>query len=584
MFATSWVSATVSQFCAQIAATIVCCVVYFDKVTSLEFVLSMFAFNIGLVIGPIWYREIDWFEKNLVFFNWQIDEELRNWKTIVNSLPVGVLLVRDGKVKYTNETARELFQVAESSSRDRSQCGLRSVTDFTSRADRSFGQEESSDSDEERKQADVSSEVEKRLRQVTRGSDHGTTLYSTLFGGSEAIESAGEKFYYVPQQTRQQSSPENIIAQRMSNTTLGTSSAATVLGVSTTKLDFLGNETAEVVVIQDLSIYEQLDEEKAYRQYQKVFFAMITHELRNPLQGILGILELLKSMQTGEESAKQCVVGLNTGKLMLCLIQDMLDLSQLEANKFSLNDDEVFSPADIVGECVDVMEFQYSRKGIALVKKTQCDRGLQVQNDKNRYKQIIFNLLGNALKFTKVGHVDITISYSDRVLSTSVADTGVGIQQEDQARLFQMYGKMDLNRRDNPSGVGFGLNICKRLSEAMGGGISVRSKLGSGSEFIFTIRDFSPAKEGSSGEDSSNQNLPTIVAPPDALLCKGRREKKLCDEEDKAEAPSEIVVGPSPKPACRRRVLVVDDENVCSYVIKDLVKSLGFDADTVWIF
>eukprot|EP01022_Parablepharisma_sp_SALTPOND_P021107 TRINITY_DN403_c0_g1_i1.p1 TRINITY_DN403_c0_g1~~TRINITY_DN403_c0_g1_i1.p1 ORF type:complete len:575 (-),score=73.63 TRINITY_DN403_c0_g1_i1:90-1814(-) len=471
-FADSWITATLSQFCAQALSTVFIVLHYNDTLGPSELVTPLLNFNLGMLFVPLLYWVMERFDKNRIFLAWQIDEELRNWKTLFEILPIGILVVRDRDVTYSNKAIEELIGVQNS--------------------------------------------LNERLKDVVSQSEDTKSLYQVLLGENSGLNTSmlQEKYYY--KQTAGNIKP---------------------LAVSITKLA-LGNKSSYVAIIQDLTIYEQLDEEKAYRQYQKAFFAMITHELRNPLQGMLGIFELLRLQQNLREQEKQCTMGLNTGKLMLCLIQDMLDLSQIEANKFSLND-EVFSPEVAVTECVEVMEFQYHKKGLELYKKSECDAELLVKTDKTRYKQVLFNLLGNALKFTPSGHVKIVLSYlkESNMLKTTVSDTGIGIKSEEQPRLFQMYGKMDSHRQSNPQGVGFGLHICKKLTQAMGGEISLRSEYGKGSEFTFTV-------------------LNKLHEPPKPEIIMTKVNSKANLKE--------------------KKVLVVDDENICGYVLQQLISSLGY--------
>ncbi len=379
-------------------------------------------------------------------------------------------------------------------------------------------------------------EMKEKLRRVVSAASAGS-LYDVLFAQPLSDSMAGDKYHYsVPNED-----------------------AKLLFGISIKSLS-IENESSLVVVLQDLSIYEQLDEEKAYREYQKLFFAMITHELRNPLQGILGVFELLKDSAKGnEEMNKNCAIGLNTGKLMLCLIQDILDLSQLEANKFTLNDRDSFLPAEAVQECMDVMEFQFKKKGLELRKTITHVPTLQIRSDKNRYKQIILNLLGNALKFTPKGQVIIRTSYSFPLLTTTVADTGLGMSQADQTKLFQLFGKVDTHKRGNPLGVGFGLCISKRLCEAMGGSIGVKSVAGMGSEFTFAVAD---RTGGGTIEETVDDRAPCEAEKHPVVV----ESRSQCDVEARRNA-----VG----------AIIVDDEEICGFVLQRLIKSCGYSAELV---
>ncbi|MDR3548780.1 MAG: HAMP domain-containing sensor histidine kinase [Candidatus Pacebacteria bacterium] len=527
-FADTWVLSSLSQFCAQITVTIMSIIYFSGRTPAYELISHILYFNATMLFGPLIYRAASYFEHRLVFVSWQLDEELRNWKILTSSLPVAILVAREGEVQYANQTAKKLLMGSS-----------QAAAGFSTH---SFM--ESSAVLDEVDQTVTNKELKEILRRVMR-SDQGSTLYKGLFEDEQGPARA--------------SSPTAVEKYYLSR---GMDRAPTLLAVTVTHLS-LGNESSLVVALQDVSIYEQLNEEKACRQYQKVFFAMITHELRNPLQGILGIFELMMTTESPEETRKQCKTGLNTGKLMLCLIQDILDLSQLEANKFTLND-APFSPAAAVTECMEVMEFQYTKKRLALTCAVSCPEEFAVVNDRNRYKQVILNLLGNALKFTKEGGVAISVSYNEdtRLLATSIRDTGTGLKPEELSKLFQVFGKMESNVKGNPTGVGFGLSICKRLTEAMGGSIEVRSTLGAGSEFLFTVLNNATGPEQCREDDS---------------LCKIVDEASKVHDVLSADTINIVVVGS----VQRRKMLVVDDEQVCGYVMQKLIKSLGYEAELV---
>jgi len=523
-FASSWITASISQLCGQIVVTAIVATSFYGRISLSSLILKLLTYNSGLIFGPFMYRDMERFQKNLVFLGWEIDEELKNWKELISLIPAGIIIVRDKEVVYHNKAVQSILKFDLFAG-----VGNESVR-FNEGAETNNGNHI----------------LKEELRNVIHQGDHTHTLYNILFDVQSPYNSAhrnileknttGDKFYYRS----------------------ATSTFMIPLAVNITRLS-LGSENTEVVVIQDLTIYEQLNEEKSYREAQKVFFAMITHELRNPLQGVLGVFELLKSVQTNEDSAKQCEIGLNTGKLMLCLIQDILDLSQIEADKFTLND-ESFSPGSAITECVEVLAFQYRKKRIGLNTNNLCPTGLEIRNDKTRYKQIVFNLLGNALKFTQEGHVDVEVSYQNGTLATTIADTGTGIKPEEQQSLFQVYGKMESHKRNNPHGVGFGLNICKRLSEAMGGSIMFRSEYGHGTSFTFVVQD---RKESSEEKSVATNGIRLNLQSSSSLhlvlhsLEEGYRDK------------------------LQHRVLTVDDNFECGFVMHKLTKSFGYEADLV---
>eukprot|EP01022_Parablepharisma_sp_SALTPOND_P018661 TRINITY_DN3085_c0_g1_i4.p1 TRINITY_DN3085_c0_g1~~TRINITY_DN3085_c0_g1_i4.p1 ORF type:complete len:563 (+),score=60.44 TRINITY_DN3085_c0_g1_i4:1464-3152(+) len=260
----------------------------------------------------------------------------------------------------------------------------------------------------------------------------------------------------------------------------------TVFTVKLLKTKFQG-KGRKTIILQDVSAYHklvQLDE-----KYQKLYVASIVHDIRTPLNGIMGMLEMLKGTHKTKEEEVYLSVAMKTCKLLLFLTHDITDYSQLEANKFKANNAKVNVKA-LLDETLQLLTFNFEKKRIQLFSEISEITPKYVYIDKNRYMQILLNLLGNALKFTFKGHVKISVDYDsyNDILITSVRDTGIGIKEEELPRLFKLFGKLESSEMHNPQGVGFGLAICKRLSESLGGYISVASKVGLGSTFTFGIK------------------------------------------------------------------------------------------------
>lgn len=211
----------------------------------------------------------------------------------------------------------------------------------------------------------------------------------------------------------------------------------------------------KVCVLNDHSLHEELENSKKESEYQKKLFSVIapyTHELRNPLHGILGILEFIFNSLISEELKKQCKIGINTGHLMMMLINDILDISQIHACKFKLTE-EIFDAGEMIRECIEIMKFNYDGKGIEL--RIKVVNMTIIKNDKSRYKQVIINLLSNALKFTPRGYVKVTAYYDEqnKKLITKVKDTGEGIKEEEQNKIFSEFCKLEQQNSKNPRGI-----------------------------------------------------------------------------------------------------------------------------------
>ena len=340
----------------------------------------------------------------------------------------------------------------------------------------------------------------------------------------------------------------------------------------------------KICIMQDQRVLEELEQVRLKVKLQKDFFATITHELRNPLHGIMGFLEVFKLSPISAELHRNCVVATNTGKLMMSLINDILDSSQIEVNKLTLIEtyDNFIEAAE---ECVAIMRPQYERKHLPLlVVHEPCIP--QIYNDRRRYTQIVINLLSNALKFTKRGSVNVNITYDPvlRQLITSVTDTGTGITAANLPRLFQPYGKVS-TAKENPMGVGLGLFICKRLTEQMGGYITVQSThesvstdaLPSGSVFTFAIKNLREerSEELKANERGTEMNVVNVQANPEGADSANRLRLELRD----SFTLTPLVGKPSQGGLEQVRALAVDDDMTSALVLRLFCESLKLQVE-----
>ncbi len=275
----------------------------------------------------------------------------------------------------------------------------------------------------------------------------------------------------------------------------------------------------KAIILQDQSAYERLS--RLDEKYQKLYVASIVHDIRTPLNGVMGMLEMLDTFTRSTEEGLYLAVAQKTCKLLLFLTYDITDYSQLEASRFKPNNAPV-NIREVVAEVNQLLSFSFERKRLALYMETSDTVPPSVVIDKNRYMQILLNLESNALKFTFTGYVKVCLDLDPQndMLITSVRDTGVGIRDEEIPQLFTFFGKLDSGAPMNPQGVGFGLAICKKLAEGLGGYISVTSRLGVGSTFTFGIKANMlslPKPRLENGEESS-ENLNTSNLDPKADL------------------------------------------------------------------
>lgn len=221
---------------------------------------------------------------------------------------------------------------------------------------------------------------------------------------------------------------------------------------------------------------------------KSAFLAMMSHEIRTPLNAITGMAQLLLDTPLGAQQSRYAGSVLDGAQGLAHIINDILDFSKIEARKLEL-EDRPFSPERLVRDAVELLKPLAQRKNLALRIETSKNLPRCLEGDPARMRQIVLNLLSNALKFTERGRVDVRVQWKEGgVLSLAVRDTGVGIATDKQHLLFEEFAQI----HRQPGGTGLGLAITKRLAELMGGKVSFVSAEGLGSEFTVEI----PMREG----------------------------------------------------------------------------------------
>ncbi|WP_429174156.1 ATP-binding protein [Aeromonas salmonicida] len=228
------------------------------------------------------------------------------------------------------------------------------------------------------------------------------------------------------------------------------------------------------------------DEAEAANRAKSQFLAMMTHEIRSPMNAVLGMLDLLQHAQL--EPQQQTLLGhaTHSARLLQTIIDDVLDFSKIESHTLEFHC-ETLHPTQLCQSLIEPLQARASSKGIIL--RWLVDEAVppQLQGDPVRLSQVISNLLGNAVKFTSQGSVSLQLGWRHERLRVSVTDTGIGISAEDQALLFEPFSQVDSSATRRFSGTGLGLAISKRLVELMGGEIRLQSAPGQGSCFWFEL-------------------------------------------------------------------------------------------------
>ncbi|MEP1142194.1 MAG: PAS domain S-box protein [Henriciella sp.] len=233
------------------------------------------------------------------------------------------------------------------------------------------------------------------------------------------------------------------------------------------------------------------------------FLANMSHEMRTPLNGVIGSLSLVEREGVSEQTEELIHSAERSAETLLTLIDDLLDLSRIEAGEVDL-EESVFDPLELSTVVSEVFRPLAEKKGITLTTEVNAS-GALVEADVGKIRQVLINLVGNALKFTQRGNVAVSIdcsnSASDNTLTLEVRDTGIGISKDDQVVLFDRFKQADSSKSKLHGGAGLGLAICRQLAHIMNGSISVSSAPGVGSTFKLVVpvrtaeRDAEAAKD-----------------------------------------------------------------------------------------